>query len=115
MLRVYLSGPITKGNKSWNFYQACEAQRRLMEAGYAVLNPMLSMAHPDGNNIDWQKWIDSDLMWVEVADFVVLLPGESKGAEIEVAHASKYGVPLWYAHEVECLRDMFPPPKEEAA
>jgi hypothetical protein len=82
-----------------------------MKAGYAVLNPMLSMAHPDGNNIDWQDWINSDLKWVEVADIIVLLPGESKGAEIEVAHASKYGVPLWYAHEVECLCDMFPPPQ----
>ena len=95
MKRVYVSGPITRGNKSWNFYQACEAQRLLMEAGYAVLNPMLSMAHPDGANIPWESWIASDLKFVECCDLVIRLPGESKGGDIETQFAVSCGIPVY--------------------
>lgn len=94
MKRVYVSGPITKGNRSWNFFQAAEAQRMLLDAGYAVLNPMLSMAHPDGHNISWEMWIASDLAFIEVCDLIVRLPGESKGADLEVQHATDRGIPV---------------------
>lgn len=103
--RVYLSGPITMGNRAHNYYQAAEAQRLLMQAGYAVLNPMLSMMHPDGNNISWDDWIASDLPWVEVSDVVVRLPGESKGAEAEVTHAEKFGIPVVAAIDLPCLTE----------
>lgn len=92
-----MSGPITKGNRSWNFYQAAEAQRMLLDAGYAVLNPMLSMAHMDGHNISWETWIASDLAFIEVCDLIVRLPGESKGADLEVAHAIERGIPVFNA------------------
>jgi len=92
MKRVYLSGPITRGNRSWNFYQACEAQRLLLDAGYAVLNPMLSMAHPDGSNIPWESWIVSDLEFVKVCNIVIRLPGHSRGADIETQFAHNRGI-----------------------
>ncbi len=107
MKRIYLSGPITKGNRSLSFYQACEAQRRLMLDGYAVLNPMLSMAHPDGANIEWQTWIDSDLAWVSVSDMVCRLPGESAGAEIECEYARSRGIEVVTADFFECLRGLY--------
>jgi len=95
MLRVYISHPITKGDGCFNFWQCCLAQKKLMEAGYAVLNPGLSMMHPDAKNISWQCWIDSDLKWVEVSDFVIRLPGESTGADVETAHAEARGIPVF--------------------
>lgn len=98
--RVYLSGPITKGNGTRNFATAAEAQRLLMMEGAAVLNPMLSMMHPDAKNIPWETWIASDLPWVEVADMVIRLPGESKGADAECQHADKHGIPVWRAEDV---------------
>lgn len=106
-LRIYLSGPITKGNRSLSFYQAAEAQRLLMLEGHAVLNPMLSIMHPDGMNIDWQTWIDSDLEWVAVADAIVRLPGESKGADIETAFAREHGIPVLMVEDFECLSGLF--------
>lgn len=69
----------------------------LLEAGYAVLNPMLSMAHMDGHNISWETWIASDLAFIEVCDLIVRLPGESKGADLEVAHATERGIPVFNA------------------
>lgn len=94
MIRAYLSGPITKGNRSWNFYQAAEFQRRLMLAGLAVWNPMLSMLHPDGWSIPHHTWLESDLAWVAVANVVLRLPGESVGADAECAFARDHGIPV---------------------
>lgn len=113
--RVYVSGPITKGNRTHNFAQAAEAQRLLMLAGFAVLNPMLSMMHPDSENIDYKLWLASDLPWVQVADYVVRLPGESNGADIETAHARRHGIPVIDYADVECLRSAMYAPIEAAA
>lgn len=96
MQRIYLSGPITKGNRSHNFYQASEAQRLLMAAGYAVFNPMLSMMHPDVENIPYEQWMETDLTFIEVCDIVVRLRGESPGADREVKHAKRFGIPVFH-------------------
>lgn len=94
--RVYLSGPITKGDRNHNFFQACDAERRLMLAGFAPLNPMRSMVLP----FAWQEdmphglWLEVDFAWVEVADVVLRLPGESLGADQECAFAAALGIPV---------------------
>ena len=112
MMRIYISHPITLGDGCDNFYDCCKVQQLLMEAGYAVLNPGLSMMHPNGKNIPWQRWIDSDLKWVEVADMVVRLPGESKGADVECEHARKCGIPVYSPYLFPCLRELFPEPPQ---
>ena len=110
-MRIYISHPITKGCGNYNFWQACIAQEKLMGAGFACLNPGLSMMHPNGRNIPWAQWIASDLEWVGVSELVIRLPGESKGADLETAHAEKLGIPVvrigieelddWIAREIE--------------
>ena len=114
MKRVYVSGPITKGNRTINFAQACEAQRLLMETGdYAVWNPMLTMLHPDEKNISWETWLAGDLKWIEVADLLIRLPGYSLGAEKECNHARELGIPVFEAADVECLKPLFGDKKSE--
>lgn len=93
--RLYISGPITKGDGPWNFYQACSTQRDTMRDGFAVLNPMLSMMYPSSHQISWQSWIDSDLEWIAVADAIYRLPGESRGADIETGFAGQLGIPVF--------------------
>lgn len=93
--KIYLSGPITKGDREANFTQACDMQRLLMARGMAVLNPMLSMKMPGAWDIDHVAWIDNDLPWVSAADAVLRLPGESTGADVETAHAMAHGVPVF--------------------
>jgi len=103
--RVYISGPITKGDRDANFQQAADAHKALIAAGYAVLNPMLTMRLPGAFAIGHDTWIANDLPWVAVADAVLRLPGESKGADIECEHASIHGVPVF--HDVAELRRFF--------
>jgi hypothetical protein len=114
-LRVYLSGPITKGNRTHNFAMAAEAQRLLMLADYAVWNPMLTMLHPDGWNIPHEVWLATDLAWVEAADVLIRLPGASDGADQETAHAKRLGIPVLPPENFECLHGMFPPAEKIAA
>jgi hypothetical protein len=95
-LRVYISGPITKGSRNDNFYQAAKAEEFLMRAGYAPLNPMRSMLMPHAwqDDLPHNLWLSCDLPWVEVADIVYRLPGESAGADEECDHAKSRGIPV---------------------
>ena len=107
--RVYISCPISRGDPEDNFTNSCNAQFWCMQHGLAPLNPGLSMlagasptdpctpkasGHHPFDTLTYQDWIDTDLVWVEVADAVLRLPGESKGADLETAHAKLLGIPV---------------------
>lgn len=100
--RVYISGPITKGDRNYNVYQAMHACRQLMLDGFAPLNPIASCTYP----FAWQPdmphdlWIDCDLAWVSAADAVYRLPGESLGADSEVYFAEECGIPVFYHYDL---------------
>ena len=93
--RCYLSCPITKGIRTENFARACNTQAALMDKGFAVLNPALSMLHPDAWTIPHAVWIENDLPWVSVCDVVLRLPGESAGADEETRFAESQGIPVF--------------------
>lgn len=104
-LRIYIAGPITKGPLDHNIRQANHAMICLMRAGYAVFNPMLSCfaGYPESTAPEvlphgtvHEDWYGMDLPWVAVCDALLRLPGESRGADGEVAHANKLGIPVYY-------------------
>lgn len=101
--RVYIACPISKGNRIFNFTAACHAQERLLQLGFAPLNPALSMMHPNAWLIEHETWLTSDLAWVEAADVVLRLEGESIGADREVAHALSLGIPVVHS-AVDAIR-----------
>ena len=113
---IYLAGPISKGDLAHNIDQATAAFYTLAAAGLAPWCPHWSvyasqtMSFSDGSV--WQKaeitgrmsheeWLQSDLPWVARADAVLRLPGESTGADREVAHAESRGIPVFY--DIESL------------
>ncbi len=122
--RVYIAGPITKGNLADNVNQATGAFVSLAKAGFSPLCPHWSVyakecrprksASPDGmvmgerddecvgigtrngnDEMQHADWIGADLPWVEVSHAVLRLPGESTGADEEVFHAVKCGIPVF--------------------
>lgn len=92
---VYISGPITQGNRSLNFANAAWAMQELIEAGYAPICPHLSMLHPADDQISYEKWLEVDFAWVEASQAVLRLPGFSPGADREVAHARSLNIPIY--------------------
>jgi len=121
--RVYIAGPISSGNLVDNVDQATEAFQDLAAIGAAAWCPQWSVysgggrdgdgkvgrdgnrdaGHPyyayakaSGCGLSHREWLETDLAWVEVADAVLRLPGESKGADMEVEHAWAHRIPVMY-------------------
>lgn len=94
--RIYISGPITLGDKEYNLQQSQVAQKALMVKGYAPFNPMLTISLPWEDKFSHNTWLESDYPWVEVSDGLLRLPGESVGADLEIEHARDTGVPVFY-------------------
>lgn len=93
--RIYVSGPISLGCQFKNFQQFCEAFYALVEAGFAPFNPGLTLILPGNTSISHADWLAIDLPWVAVADAILRLPGESKGADEECGYARTIGIPVF--------------------
>lgn len=95
---VYISGPISLGNRNLNYFHACEAERQLMLSGFAPINPIRSMVLPFAWDSDMPHdlWLEVDLPIIERVDAVLRIPGESVGADREVGHALTLGIPVYY-------------------
>lgn len=109
---VYLAGPISKGDLAHNINQATDAFAALARAGLAPLCPhwsafsggakvsatggsVYAVASAVGCGLSHADWLDVDLTFVERSDAVLRLPGESTGADMEVAHARDKGIPVF--------------------
>jgi hypothetical protein len=114
--RVYIAGPISKGDLAHNINQATDAFVRLANAGFAPHAPQWSACsgvvhrggssgvyitypRPQPNELEHADWLSVDLEYVAISDAVLRLPGESKGADQEVAEAKRLGIPVYYAVE----------------
>jgi hypothetical protein len=111
--RIYLAGPISRGDLATNINQATAAFAALAKAGFAPWCPHWScysggaiVAPHNGTvyalataggipGMGHADWLGVDLAWVETADAVLRLPGDSIGADVEVAHAARFGLPVF--------------------
>jgi hypothetical protein len=117
MKRIFISGPITRGDLKHNLAQASAAYLDLIHRGYAPLCPHLSafcdgslyIVTQDGSvaaladklpqGTTHKQWVDLCLAWIEVSDAVLRLPGLSTGADQETAHAREKGIPVYSSLE----------------
>ncbi len=124
--RVYIAGPISKGDMLHNVRQADAAFLALLRAGFAPMCPHWSVYHGSAcrpinregapvvatadakpNGTTHEDWMGVDLPWVAVSDAVLRLPGESTGADLEVAEAITRDIPVFTT--VEALVEYFRP------
>lgn len=101
---VYLSGPLSKGDRSLNVFQFMQAHELLMDAGFAVYNPGLTAMLPWAWEKKHEDWIASDLPLVEKSDFVLRLPGESVGADMETDHALKHNILVVFVDSIASIK-----------
>lgn len=100
--RIYIAGPISRGDLKHNLQQARDAGLALLQAGFAPLIPHLTCFFandfpellPAGTT--HEDWMAVDLPWVACADAILRLPGESKGADAEEALAKSLDIPVFY-------------------
>lgn len=94
-MRVYIAAPYTIGDTAVNVRVAVMAADQLMRKGHAPFVPHLShfwhMMYPH----QYETWIWYTMEWLKVCGAVIRLPGESMGADGEVAWAKLKGVPVF--------------------
>lgn len=100
---VYVSGPLTQGDPWANTNAAIVASTKLRDAGMVPFCPHLSTLWATVTPRPYEWWMALDLEWVARCDCLLRLPGESKGADREMALARSLGKGVW--HDVDALID----------
>jgi len=97
MKKIYIASPYTKGDTALNVKAQIDVADELIDLGFAPFCPLYShfqhMMHPR----PYEDWIWLDNVWVLACDAVLRLPGESRGADGEVALAKANGIPVAYS------------------
>ena len=95
-MKVYVAGPLTVGSEMHNVRVAIEAAETLLRRGYSPyvphLNVLWHLIFPHG----YEAWMSLDFAYLEVCDALLRLPGESPGADREVAFAKRRGMRVEY-------------------
>jgi len=94
---VYIASPYTIGDKEHNVAVSIDCAHALMNKGLYPFLPLLSHFWDKQHPRQYQDWLDWCLVWLERADCVLRVIGESKGADIEVAKAKQLGIPVFYS------------------
>jgi len=93
--RIYIAAPYAKGDVAENVRRAILAADELLRAGHIPFCPHLShfwhLLCPKPRDL----WLGYGLEWLAACDALVRLPGESEGADAEVAAARAWGIPVY--------------------
>ena len=96
MKTVYIASPYSIGDQAENVRKSLEAADELLQAGFIPFAPLLShfwhLISPKKPDV----WYQYDNEWVKRCDCLLRLPGESFGADNEVALAFEHDIPIYY-------------------
>jgi len=98
-MRIYISGPYTIGDVAMNVRRAIDAGDKILEKGHTPFVPHLTHFWHFISPKSWETWMKIDKEWITFCDAVLRLPGESKGADLEVEYAETLGIPIYYSLE----------------
>jgi hypothetical protein len=93
---VYVAGPYSKGDQLLNIRQAILAANEVLEKGYYVFIPHLTHFWHMITPKEYDKWLEIDTAILERCDIIYRIPGESVGADLEVALAKNLGKLIVY-------------------
>ena len=96
-MRIYVSGPYTKPDPVENTHKAIQVGNRLRDAGHFPFIPHLTLLWHSVTPKPYDFWMEYDFEWVKACDAVLRMPGESSGADREVALAEQLGIPVFYS------------------
>ena len=96
MKTVYIAAPYSSDPER-NTQEAIEVMHELMDSGFAPFCPHLShYAHSQRERL-YEDWLELDDEFLAKCDVLLRLPGESPGADREVALAESLGIPVVYS------------------
>jgi len=93
-MKIFISSPYTKGDVNRNVRVQMDAFNALIGLGFTPMAPLhlhfQDLIHP----LKYEQCITWCLDWIEACDLLLRFPGESSGADREMAHAHKLKVPI---------------------
>lgn len=104
---VYVAGPYSQGDTKANLRAALEASNSALAANLVPYVPHLSYYWHAISPKPYDAWCKFDMMWLQKCDALIRLPGESRGADAEVAEAKRLGIPV--VESVEALAELTSP------
>ena len=100
-IKIYIGGPYSKGDTVLNVRNAVMAAEQVLRRGHIPYIPHLTMLWHFISPHEYQFWLDYDIEWLRLCDALLRLPGESSGADKEVALSEGLGKPVYYSvHEI---------------
>lgn len=108
---VYVAGPISKGDVFQNIRRGIDMGAELRKLGFAPFVPHYDYpAYMWRNDVwDYETVLANDFDWIRKCDAILRLPGESAGADREVAFARKHEIPVYSSlSELVYARDTGP-------
>lgn len=94
-MKVYIAGPYTKGDVAVNVRNAIMAGQVVYESGHYPFIPHLTHFWHLLCPADVEQWYEIDMVWLPHCDALIRLPGDSIGADKEVAQARMMGKPVY--------------------
>jgi hypothetical protein len=94
---IYVAGPISKGAYWINVRNGVDMGHELMKRGYVPFVPMMDFlmvfAYPE---TQYEALLDYDFQVISRCDALLRIPGESAGADREIAFAHENNIPVFY-------------------
>jgi hypothetical protein len=105
--RIYIAGPYTKGDVALNVRAAFAMASDLADRGFAPFVPHATHFWHLLFPRPYADWLRLDLAFLPTCHALIRLPGESSGADGEVAEAIRLGLPVYHSL-AELLADTRP-------
>lgn len=99
MIVVYIASPYSIGNKEKNVRASQCIGNELINNGFCPIIPLLSHYQHIYYPQTYEKWLEMDFEIIKRCDCVLVLPGESKGVDMEIVHAIRNEIPVHYSLE----------------
>ncbi len=93
---IFVSAPYSKGDIVENIRRACLAGDVILRKGHIPFIPHLFHLWHLISPKSYKVWLDIDLRFLGMCDALLRLPGDSKGADMEVAEAKKLYMIIYY-------------------
>lgn len=96
---VYIAGPYSRPDPCENTHKAVAAANEVWDAGLIPVVPHLTHFWHTMTPKPYEQWLAYDLEIMRRCDAVLRIPGESSGADAEVAEADRLGIPVFLSME----------------
>jgi hypothetical protein len=95
MKKIYIASPYRVGDVGQNVRAQMEVFDLLVTMGYVPFAPLLFHFQHIVFPLPEEVWLELDFEWVRACDAVLRLPGESRGADMEVEVAKVANIPVF--------------------